>query len=53
MEAGFLEANSSFRYWSVRPLSIMSSTITTWRPVMLESRSFIIRTTPVDLELAP
>ena len=34
------------RYRSVRPESITSSTSNTWRPSMLTSRSFVMRTTP-------
>ena len=41
------------RYCIVRPESMMSSTMTTWRPVMLLSRSLMRRTTPVDLADAP
>ena len=41
------------RYCMVRPESMISSTMTTWRPVMLLSRSLMSRTTPVDCADAP
>ena len=48
MDAGLRAPKSWRRYCMVRPESMMSSTMTTWRPVILLSRSLMRRTTPVD-----
>ncbi len=52
-EAGSRERRSVVRWFKVRPLSIISSTMSTWRPEMLVSMSLEIRTMPEVLELFP
>ena len=47
-EAGSRASRLRSRYWRVRPESTMSSTISTWRPWIGASRSFMIRTTPEE-----
>jgi hypothetical protein len=51
--AGSRDARLEVSHDSVRPVSMISSTITTWRPVMSVSRSLRIRTTPLDLVPEP
>ena len=52
-EAGPRERRLDTSQDSVRPVSMMSSTISTCRPVMSVSRSLRIRTTPEDLVPEP
>ena len=52
-DAGSRDFKSVVRWLSVRPLSIMSSTIKTCLPVMLVSMSLEMRTMPEVFELLP
>ena len=45
-EAGLRDSRLALIHDSVRPESMMSSTMSTWRPVMSVSRSLRMRTTP-------
>ncbi len=47
-EAGLRVLRLRISHDSVRPESMMSSTISTWRPAMSLSRSLRMRTTPED-----
>ena len=46
MEAGLRDSKFCIRYFSVRPESMISSAMMTWRPQMSVFRSFKMRTTP-------
>ena len=51
--AGLRELRLEVSQDRVSPVSMISSTMTTWRPEMSVSRSLRIRTTPLDLVPEP